>query len=181
MLFTEFGYAEGWGGKWCQAAPSLYSQGSTLREVNYFTSCVTDVYQNTNFTVYLWVAFLPGVAQCTLGSNPSQACLFFKFQTSGTWCGGTYAGYLERHLTKPELMQVWPRRGSHTRKWGCGIWNYQAKQPRSQFAALSRCLCTYAEGQGRKMMPAGSFVPRVSMPPLIKALQNVWTVSPRVS
>ena len=65
----------------------------------------------------------------------------------------------------------------------------QAKQPVSRLAALSRCLCTYAEWQGREMVPDRSFVPRevtLRMPPLtdvwrcFTSHQEKWTVSPHV-
>ena len=38
------------------------------------------------------------------------------------------------------------------------IWRQQAQQPVSGLITVSRCLCTFAEGQGREKMPAGYLV-----------------------
>ena len=65
------------------------------------------------------------------------------------------------------------QKGSHARTQGHGFGAKQAKQPVSGFATLSRYVCTYAEGQGREVAPASSFVPRETMPPLTDALHKV--------
>ena len=47
-----------------------------------------------------------------------------------------------------------------------------AKLPVSWLAALNRSLCTYAEGPGKEMASAGSFVLREAMSPLTDVLQK---------
>ena len=48
----------------------------------------------------------------------------------------------------------------------------------SRILTLSWFLCTYAEGWRREMTPAGSFVPREAMLPLIDGRQKGETASP---
>lgn len=63
---------------------------------------------------------------------------------------------------------------------GMGLGAKHAKQPISRLGTFSRYVCTYAEGQGREMVLAGSFVPLEAMPPLTDVLQEEGTVSSSV-
>ena len=71
---------------------------------------------------------------------------------------GTHAGPLGEGLTVLGLMQVCPRRAVTPKFRGMRFGAKQSKGPVSKLATISRCLCTYAEGQGRIMAPASSFV-----------------------
>ena len=69
----------------------------------------------------------------------------------------------------------------HARAQGMGFGAKKAEQTVSGLAALNRCLCAYAEGWGREMVPANPIVPIETMPSLIDGLQKVQTVSPHTT
>ena len=52
------------------------------------------------------------------------------------------------------------QKGTCTRAQKCRIGTKHTKQPVSELAALNKCLCTYAEGRERELVPAGSFCPQ---------------------
>ena len=88
---------------------------------------------------------------------------------------------LGKDLTELGLMQLRPRQATMPECRSVGFGAKQPKQPVSGLATLARCLCAYAEGQGREMALAVSFVPREAMPLLTDAFQEQSTVSPAVS
>jgi len=59
-----------------------------------------------------------------------------------------------------------------------GFGEKQDKQPVCDLATLRKCLCPYAEGQGKEMAPTDSFVPEEAMPPLSDILQEEGILSP---
>ena len=122
---------------------------------------------------------LPPVSQASL-SSLSSSCLFLgnlpTWQCSAPWAlsQGSQLNFKSPKFKglawQGPALQLWvgsrhagtdadlTQKGSQTKVQRSGIWS-KAQQPVSRLATLSRCLCSYAEGQGREMVLAGSFVP----------------------
>ena len=83
---------------------------------------------------------------------------------------GTCAVALGEDLTTLGLLKFVPEGQFHQSTRGMEFEVNHSKKPVCRLATLSRCLYTYAEGQGREMAPAGSFVPVEAMPPLSDVL-----------
>lgn len=109
--------------------------------------------------ICLWVACPPRAAQHTLGSTLARLLTFkITIQVLGYGRNLHWSSEKGSHCARTDAS--FTQKCSHTRTQGHGVWSQQTKQPMSQLAALSRCLCTYTEGQGREMAPVCSFVPR---------------------
>lgn len=52
------------------------------------------------------------------------------------------------------------KKGSGASMYGYGVGSRQARQPALHPAALGGWLCTYADGWGREIAPAVSFIPK---------------------
>ena len=167
-------------GKWLQPT-TLYlvrgvcaccSHGSIFRGVNDFPSCITGVFQITDFTLSL--GCLPSWSSTAhLWLYPSQACQFLKFQISGIWCGRDLHSSLGKgsHCTGTDDLEG--QSCQSAKAWDLEQAGSTASVPVScpQQVSLHLC-CGVGEGNG------GSFVPREAMPSLTDGIQKVRIVSP---
>lgn len=114
----------------------------------------------------------PVLQYCASVFYPRQA-EFLNSKLQGSGMPGTHAGSLRGGLTMLGVLQICPRRTVAPQHRGMEFGVKCSKKLVSRLAALSRCLCAYADGQGRVVKnPTRAFVPRDEMSPLPDVLQD---------
>ena len=84
------------------------------------------------------------------------------------------AGLLEEERAVLGLRQTWLRRAISLECWVMELGVSRLGSQCLHCAPSHRCFCVYAEGWGRKMVPASSFVPKDASPWMLPLRETLW-------